>query len=404
VAEHASVRISFLPERSYAARRKIKLGLITDEFFDAHLGRLGGFGWAARQLGRIFNGDPSLGVELVYVAGEHLAQHRKAETTVHGSRVILRRPTRFGNLRAMQRERFDLLLTIDYNLGYSVYLRSLPRTPAIVWVRDPRTPDDAARINGVRIPGAEHEAPQGLLSHDGTSLARVARESSWAGRRLLLATPTPSLVAKLEGTYGVEPWDFYCLPNPILLDPPAVKKSARPTVVFLARLDPYKRPWLFAELATHFPDVEFRFLGQSHFTGPGAWRPEHLPPNVKLLGHVHEDEKLRLLSEAWVAINTSVHEGLAVSFLEALACETPLLSCVNTGFVVSRYGIYTGRFDGAGTESIDAFRQGLETLLADDALRARLGKSGREWVRSTHTRDTFLDAFYRLCDVSGVER
>ena len=61
-------------ERSIATRRKIKLGLVTDEFFDAQLGRLGGFGWAARQLGRIFNEDPSLGVELVYVAGEHLAE------------------------------------------------------------------------------------------------------------------------------------------------------------------------------------------------------------------------------------------------------------------------------------------------------------------------------------------
>ena len=399
---HSSVRTSPLPERSTEAPRRIKLGLITDEFFDAQLGRLGGFGWAARQLGRIFNEDVSRGVELVYVAGEHLATAERTETTVHGSRVILRRPTRLANLRAMQRERFDLLLTIDYNLGYSVYLRSLPRTPVIVWVRDPRTPNDAARINAVRIPGAEHETPQGLLSHDGTSLARIARESSWTGRPLLFATPAPFLVTKLEGTYGVEPWDFYCLPNPIRLDPPRVAKSAQPTVVFLARLDPYKRPWLFAELARHFPHVEFRFLGQSHFTGPGAWRAENLPPNVRLLGHVHEEEKLRLLSEAWVAINTSIHEGLAVSFLEALACETPLLSCVNPGFVVSRYGIYTGRFDGAGTESMDAFRAGLQTLLDEEALRTRLARSGREWVRATHTVGTFLDTFRRLCAHAGV--
>jgi glycosyltransferase involved in cell wall biosynthesis len=390
-----------LSERSIATRR-IKLGVVTDEFFDATLGRLGGFGWAARQLGRIFTEDPSLGVDVVYVAGETMAQNGTTESVVHGSRVILRRPTRLGNLRAVQRERFDLLLTIDYNLGYSVYLRSLPRTPVIVWVRDPRTPNDAARINAVRIPGAEHETPQGLMSHDGTSLARIARESTWVGRKLMFATPTPSLVAKLEGTYGVEPWDFYCLPNPIRLNPPQVKKSEQPTVAFLARLDPYKRPWLFAELATQFPNVEFRFLGQSHFDGPGSWRRDALPPNVRLLGHVNEDEKLRLLSEAWVAINTSVHEGLAVSFLEALACETPLLSCVNTEFVVSRFGIYTGQFDGAGTESIPAFGAGLQTLLDDAALRARLGKEGRAWVQATHTLDTFLDAFRRLCTYAGV--
>jgi glycosyltransferase involved in cell wall biosynthesis len=382
----------------------LKLGVVTDEFFDAQLGRLGGFGWAARQLGRIFNGDPSLRVDLVYVAGEHLAEPGRPEAQVHGSRVILRQRSRLANLRAMRREKFDLLLTIDYNLGYSVYLRSLPRTPVIVWVRDPRTPEDARRILDVRIPGAEHETPQGLMSHDGRSLARIARESSLLGRRLMLATPTPLLVTKLREAYGYEPWDFHLLPNPIRLDPPAVRKSEQPTVVFLARLDPYKRPWLFAELARHFPHVEFRFLGQPHFSGPGAFSLDGLPPNVRLMGHVGEEEKLRLLSEAWVAINTSVHEGLAVSFLEALACETPLLGCVNTGFTVSRYGVYTGRFDGSGIESMDAFRAGLETLLANEGLRAELGRKGREWVRSTHSLENFLTAFDRLAERAGVPR
>jgi glycosyltransferase involved in cell wall biosynthesis len=385
-------------------RRTIRLGVITDEFFDPQLGRLGGFGWAARQLGRIFNGDPSLGIELVYVAGEHLAQPGAAEGKVHGSRVILRQPGRLANLHRVRRERFDLLLTIDYNLGYSVYLRSLPRTPAIVWVRDPRTSDDARRILGVRIPGAEEEMPQGLFSHDGSSLARIAKESAWLNRPLFLATPAPLLAAKLKGTYGFEPWELFFLPNPLRLIAREVRKSERPTVVFLARLDPYKRPWLFAELARHFPDVEFRFLGQSHFTGPGGWNPENLPPNVRFFGHVDEDEKLRLLSEAWVAINTSVHEGLAVSFLEALACETPLLSCVNTGFVVSRHGIYTGRFEGSGMHGIDAFRQGLQALLDDPARRRELGGKGRAWVQSTHSLEAFLATFFRLCDRAGVNR
>ena len=377
---------------------------MTDEFFDAKLGRLGGFGWAARQLARIFNGDPSLGVELVYVAGELLAEPGRSEAEANGSRVVLRQRSRLANLRAMQRERFDLLLTIDYNLGYSVYLRSLPRTPTIVWVRDPRTPEDATKILGVRIPGVGDATPQGLMSHDGSSLAKIAKESSLLGRRLMLATPTPLLVTKLERAYGFEPPDFHLLPNPILLDPPVVRKSETPTVVLLARLDPIKRPWLFAELARSFPHVEFRFLGQPHFTGPTAWSLDDLPPNVRLVGHVDEAEKLRLLSEAWVSINTSVHESLAVSFLESLACSTPLLSCVNIGFTVSRYGVYTGRFDGSGLESLDAFRAGLQTLLDDAALRAELGRKGREWVRTTHSLDGFLSAFERLVERGGVKR
>ena len=361
--------------------------------------------FAAEGRGGPTDTDTMLGRELrEYGAGEHYAEQGRTELDVHGSRVLLRRRSQLANLRAMQRERFDLLLTIDYNLGYSVYLRSLPRTPTIVWVRDARTPEDAEKILGVRIPGGPNEPPHGLMSHDGRSLARIARESSLFGRRLMLATPTPLLVTKLERAYGFEPWDFHLLPNPILLEPPVVRKSERLTVVLLARLDPIKRPWLFAELARSFPEVEFQFLGQPHFTGRNAWSLDDLPPNVRLVGHVDEAEKLRLLSAAWVAINTSVHESLAVSFLEALACSTPLLSCVNIGYTVSRYGIFTGRFDGSGMDSLDAFRAGLRTLLDNEALRTELASKGRDWVRTTHSLPNFLGAFDRLAARAGLAR
>jgi glycosyltransferase involved in cell wall biosynthesis len=274
----------------------------------------------------------------------------------------------------------------------------------IVWVRDPRPPDAAARIAAVRIPGQDDVVPQGLMSHDGSSLATIARESAWFGRPLLMASPSPHLIARVEGSYGFEPWEFHLLPNPLLSAPPAVPKSARPSVVFLGRLDPYKRPWLFAALARAFPEVEFRFLGQSHFTGPGSWSADDLPANVRLYGHVWEAEKMKMLSEAWVAINTSIHEGLAVSFLEALSCGTPLLSCVDTGFVVSRYGVYVGRFDGSGVEALPAFERALRDLLGDETRRRDLGDAGREWVQRTHTRQTFLDAFDRLCRRGGLSR
>ena len=87
-----------------------------------------------------------------------------------------------------------------------------------------------------------------------------------------------------------------------------------PKLFFLARLDPYKRPWLFAELARHFPEVEFLFLGKAHHRGEGAWEPNELPDNVKLMGHISGEQKTRILSSAWVLVNTSIHEGLAVSF------------------------------------------------------------------------------------------
>ncbi len=148
--------------------------------------------------------------------------------------------------------------------------------------------------------------------------------------------------------------------------------------------------------------IEFIFLGKPHFQGKGAWEPDDLPDNVKLMGHVDGEEKIRILSAAWVLINTSIHEGLAVSFQEALKCETPLLSCLDPENVVSRFGIYVGRYDGTGTEGIPKFVEGLTRLLEDKELRTRLGKEGREWVTENHNKSRFVEVFYDLCRQVGI--
>ena len=100
---------------------------------------------------------------------------------------------------------------------------------------------------------------------------------------------------------------------------------------------------------------------------------DDLPANVRLCGHVDEAEKTRLLSEAWVVINTSIHEGMPVSLLEALACETPFLSGVNPGYAIAQFGIITGRTDGDGMQGLEALRHGLDRLLGDDASAPRDG-------------------------------
>jgi len=199
---------------------------------------------------------------------------------------------------------------------------------------------------------------------------------------------------------GVDSFDL--LPNPIDLGAGGVPKSPHPRVAFLARLDPYKRPWLAVELARRFRDVEFLLAGKAHYHGPRAWRPADLPSNVRLLGHVNDRDKVHLLASSWVLLNTSIHEGLAVSFLEALACGTPLLATVDPGGVVSRYGIFAGRFDGTGLAALPALEAGLRRLLAEPLLRDILGARGSAWVSSTHSRRRFLEALTALVRRAGL--
>jgi hypothetical protein len=41
--------------------RQLKLGVISNEFFDVNVGRMGGFGWAAATVARCFGEEPQLG-------------------------------------------------------------------------------------------------------------------------------------------------------------------------------------------------------------------------------------------------------------------------------------------------------------------------------------------------------
>jgi len=361
---------------------------------------MGGFGWAARQVARLFGERPGQGFEAVFLnrtlppAGE--------AARVHDRTLITRGGGRLSDVRRLRAERLDLLLMIDYRPGYRFFAAALPRTPVVVWSRDPRTPEDLRKIKTLVIPGAGGATPQGIREVDCTSLSTIARASRLLGRTVLFATPAPSLAAKMPDTYGVTPQEVFFLPNPVGLDPGVVSKSERARVVFLGRLDPIKRPWLFAELAGRFPEVEFLFLGHKHFEGEGAWSPEGLTPNVRLLGHVDGAEKLRVLASAWALVNTSIHEGLPVSFLDALACETPLVSCQNPADVASRFGFYVGRWDGDGLAALPGFAEALGRLLHDEAARTRLGREGRAWVAETHSPARFLDAFRLLCARAGL--
>jgi glycosyltransferase involved in cell wall biosynthesis len=145
-------------------------------------------------------------------------------------------------------------------------------------------------------------------------------------------------------------------------------------------------------------------LGQSHFHGPGSWSAVDLPSNAESLGHVEGPLKDKLVSSAWVLVNTSIHEALATSFLEALARETPLLSFTNREDVVSRFGIVVPWCGGDGMKGLGDLAAGLRRLLNDEGLRTGLGREGRRWVERTHNGAGFLHAFDSLCARAGIRR
>ena len=149
--------------------------------------------------------------------------------------------------------------------------------------------------------------------------------------------PAHFLKEKVKRLYGLK-----ILPSllPNLIDVPAAlpEKSDRPTLTFVARWDKRKRPWMFLELASMFPDYRFVAVGQGSASAESGFdarlrRRYRDVPNLEMPGLINrfrEPERMhRLLSDTWVFVSTAVREGLPLTFLEAAAYGCPIVSSVD---------------------------------------------------------------------------
>ena len=380
----------------------LRLGIVTNEILEPGLSRLGGFGYAASSVADVFAANPQFGVNATIVACERLnTDSHQTSLTVKGVRVLLRQEHTPAWADALRREALDLLLCIDYRSSYDLVLGS--RTPAIIWVQDPRTWEDVAHIRTLTVPGSATSDVPGIAYTPTRGLLRIAVQSVLTGRGIAFPFTSPDLRRKFRSCYGFPP-AFRTRVLPFVTAPTVgpMLKSQKPLVVFLGRLDPIKRPWIAVELARAMPDVRVAVLGQNHF--PEAWQPRDPPSNVELVGHVSGEEKAAWLSQGWVLLNSSIHEALPVSFLEALAHEMPIVSCVDPGGIVSSYGLHVPMSAGDGLQTLPAFSAAVRRLVEDRALALRLGQAGREWVTEHHSLEEFMRALRSLCRVLGVER
>jgi glycosyltransferase involved in cell wall biosynthesis len=364
---------------------------------------MGGFGWAAKQAATCFQSDPSLGVDPILLMGERVPATVVRPDRVHGCEVVWIGSSILAWASAVRAAQVDLFLSIDYRSNYGAFYALCPRTPILLWVRDPRERRDQSIIDQLRIPGDPHP-PLGVGQHRTHTLAPLLALSRLFARPFRMAVTTPAFKPKIQDTYGVSGDSAAVLPNIIEPCTPPLHKADTPVVVYLARLDPLKRPWLMEALARRIPEAEFVVMGKNHFQGPGSWKPATDIPNIRYLGHIEGQLKQAQLERGWVLLNTSLHEGLAVSYLEAFMHEMPLVSCVDTEGLATRFGRAIDRHPGDGMDALPAFENALRELITDHALRARLGRESRAWVEATHSRESFLHSFFALAREMGVVR
>ena len=370
--------------------KPIRVALIVDEFFGGGGTAFGGIGFLARNY--IAKYIPCDDIRIDVLIGRHHGLSMASRIRVDNV-SLYRLPGRHFIARWLKRKHYDLYFSPEMTWDMLSY-EGKSRTPLLFWVQDPRPWTDWLEIQTV-----------GLFPETCYWNTRIYESVHrlYAQGRVSFVTQGRYLADKARILYRLPaqtPVEY--LPNPIDVetgfDPETSVK--RDEVVFVGRIASVKRAWLFCEIARRMPEYEFYLVGQSQIEKD---RNEEIMapyrtgiPNLHFVGHLEGEEKFRRIREAKVLINTSIHEALPVTFLEALACGTLLVSCQDPDGMTSRFGIYTGPVLGDGFDKVDLFVDAVRTLIGDEARRKELSVAACEYVKTVHGVGEFIRNTRRL--------
>lgn len=169
--------------------------------------------------------------------------------------------------------------------------------------------------------------------------------------------------------------------NGVSSRPVGAARSVTPRLCVLARLVPHKQVehafGVVARLRAELPDVHLDVIGE------GWWHDELLEEVERLgvsdlvtfHGHVPQDERDRLLGEAWVMLLPSVKEGWGLAILEAAVQGTPTVAYRDAGGVTE--SIVDGE-TGLLADDEDGLLRLTRTLMLDRGSREKLGRRAAE--------------------------
>lgn len=352
----------------------MRICLISTELFER--GMYGGFGAATRGVAQ---GMIDRGHEVFVLMNRRPGQK---PVEVNGNLTVVSYPgSPYLNVRHTKRFA-SLFEWIDADIYHSqepsvgTYLAEVgaPGKKHAVTFRDPRRLD-------------EHKTEwmeEGLRGYDllrrewryRTSYAWIKRAARQAEGQFAAAKV---VISRAQALYNLrQPPAF--LPTPVPVPKREMVKAKTPTVCFLGRWDPRKRPELFFQLAERFPKVNFIAMGacQPHFKDRDADLREtwgHLP-NLSMPGVLLGEEKSRILEESWILVNTSWREGLPISFVEAAGHQCAILSPLNPDDFASQFGYW------AEKDTLDDLAYGLNCLLEDNRWR-ELGQQAQAYIKET---------------------
>lgn len=156
-------------------------------------------------------------------------------------------------------------------------------------------------------------------------------------------------------------------------------------VLWVGRDAPYKRSWLYPELARMLPKHEFVMVGDLNRIG-------NPPPNLRLLGPKKPSELPEIYSRAKVLVNTSEVEGFPNVLVEAGMRGVPYVGFIDPDGVVTEQSL------GFRCEHLNDMAIKIDLLMKEEDLRLKLGKNARQFVEENRDIEKVVKIWLALLD------
>jgi glycosyltransferase involved in cell wall biosynthesis len=171
----------------------------------------------------------------------------------------------------------------------------------------------------------------------------------------------------------------------------------RPTVLFVGNIIENKGiDTLFdavMQLRRKHPDILLQIVGKEDLELAPRFRAqmqrEGAEDNVRFLGFVELQKLPEFYRAAHVFCAPAEFEGLGTVYLEAMACGCPVVASTAGGTPESVLDGQTGLL--VPPRNASATAEALDRLLADRALRGRMGEAGRRRIEEYFTMERFTE-------------
>jgi glycosyltransferase involved in cell wall biosynthesis len=189
--------------------------------------------------------------------------------------------------------------------------------------------------------------------------------------------------------YQIAPERIRVIPNYVdttVFVPVGIGLRSSKQLAYVGRLDPEKNPAALIE-AIKGLDVELLIIGNGSLSEQLRREVEHAGLPVRFLGNVPNQQLPSILNSTAAFVMPSLLEGHPKALLEAMACGLPVIGTDVPGI----REVIQHRLNGylCGT-SPDEIRSAIREVLADPALRGRMGVNAREYVVQSCSLDKIM--------------